>query len=297
MKRKGDEIGSAEPSKRPAISPEVLSNLLSEGDLIADFDSRQLQITLQTLEKAICRNQESRLRYSDDPLKFQQSEEDLYNAILRFKAVPEEAEMQLVESAGLENLVGLLGHENLDIGNCVLEVVSDWCEGEKPAATAMLDRLCSLELLNALITLLTRLRLSFDSDSEVLYNALSLLECIFTSKSELISGQPAAHLAKWTLEQLETADNVFSTNKLYLVETLASILSQPGNYQAVTELKGVEIVLKTIISHSSCEPEGNDEKEFLANLFDCLSSLLLYSPALAVFRRVEGLSALIQLLR
>lgn len=297
MKRKGEDVGTEEPSKRPAISKEILENLLSEGDLIADFDSRQLQITLQTLEKAICRNQESRLRYSDDPLKFQQSEEDLYNAILRFKAVPEEAEMQLVESTGLENLVGLLGHENLDIGNCVLEVVMDWCEGEKPAAAAMLDRLCSLELLNALITLLTRLRLSFDSDSEVLYNSLSLLECLFTSKPHLITGQPAAQLAKWTLNQLETAEIQFSTNKLYLAETLAYILSNPGNYQAVTELKGVEIVLKTIISHANSDPEGSDEKEFFANLFDCLSSLLLFPPALAVFRRIEGLSAFIQLLR
>lgn len=294
MKRKAEQSGT-EPRKRPEL--DQLSSLLAESDSFADFDTRQLHITLQTLEKAICFNQESRLRYSDEPLKFQQSEEDLYNAILRFKAVPEEAEMQVVQSAGLENLVGLLGHENLDLGNCVLEVLLDWCEGDSPAATAMLERLCSLELLSSLIALLTRLHLSSDKDSEVLYNSLSLLECVFTSKPELLSGQPAAQLAKWTLEQLATAEDTFSTNKLYLVETLASILSQPSNYQSVTELKGVETVLKSILSHSNREPEGKDEKEFLANLFDCLSSLLLYPAALEVFRRLEGLSALTQLLR
>ena len=294
MKRRGEQSG-AEPRKHPAL--EQVSTLLAEGDSLADFDSRQLHISLQALEKAICLNQESRLRYSDEPLKFQQSEEELYNAILRFKAVPEEAEMQVVQSAGLENLVGLLGHENSDLGNCALEVLLDWCEGDTPSATAMLERLCSLELLSALITLLTRLHLSSDRDSEVLYNALSLLECVFTAKPELLSGQPAAQLAKWTLEQLATAEDTFSTNKLYLVETLASILSQPSNYQTLTELKGVEIVLKSILSHSNREPEGKDEKEFLANLFDCLSSLLLHPTALEVFRRLEGLSALTQLLR
>ena len=296
MKRTGDKE-TPDPTKRPATGSDVVFNLLQESETWDDFDSRQLQIALQNLEKSICRNQESRLRHSDDPLKFQQSEEDLYTAILRFKAVPEETETELRESPGIENLVGLMGHENLDIVNAAVEVVLEWCEGASPAATAMTTRLCDLELLPTTISLLLRLELASDRDSEVLYNVLSLLECVFTAKPEFLTSQNAILFSKWALGELVSSDEVFTTNKLYVVELLALVVSNSENYQAVTELRGVEVVLSVAISHSNKSPEGNDEKELIANLFDCLSSLLLYPPALSTFLRIQGVKALIHLLR
>lgn len=82
---------------------------------------------LLSLEKAVTKNSEQRLKHSEEPLKFLESEERLHNAIRELSSIGLEKEWftSLKDAGSLDTLISLLNHENSDIVAGVFQLFAE----------------------------------------------------------------------------------------------------------------------------------------------------------------------------
>jgi len=89
-------------------------------------------------------------------------------------------------------------------------------------------------------------------------------------------------------------DKLFDGNKLYASEILSILLQDiETNHKKLVELDGIEILLQSISAYRKKDPESTEESEMLANLFDCLCSVLLLEENKKVFLEKEGLELML----
>ena len=113
-------------------------------DLLADLD--KLKELILGLEKKINSNQAARIRFSDEPSKFANSEVDLYDSIqaLHTMAATPEAFEVMVELGTVQSLIGLLTHENIDISSSVVSLLEEITQpNESNDENECTTRICS----------------------------------------------------------------------------------------------------------------------------------------------------------
>jgi beta-catenin-like protein 1 len=78
-------------------------------------------------EKAINKNQELRMRYSDDPTKFMESEADLDEEIKHLLVLTQAPHLysELVQLNSVPSLMSLLSHENTDITIDAIDLIGE----------------------------------------------------------------------------------------------------------------------------------------------------------------------------
>lgn len=90
-----------------------------------------------SLEKKVLRNQEMRIKYSEQPERFMESELELHEELQRLHViatVPEHYPV-LVESNVVATLLGMLSHDNTDISLAVVDLLQELTDVENLAET------------------------------------------------------------------------------------------------------------------------------------------------------------------
>jgi beta-catenin-like protein 1 len=113
--------------------------LLQEAELLAEdlkdlenIDDRGIKRIVAGVERRVRRNQELRIKYSDDPQRFLESELELNELLTKLSALAGEPVLytQLVEQQTVPLLLELLQHENIDIVSPVVELFKDLTDAD-----------------------------------------------------------------------------------------------------------------------------------------------------------------------
>ena len=216
------------------------------------------------LKQTIQRNFLLRSKYPDTPSKFMESELKLHETISNLPS-----SLKDLPPSYPELLVGLLTHENEDVSATVLRYL-----------------LTSPELpseLNADILIQTLLR----EHEELRISALSILDRLASSKTTT-SKSSAIILINLCCSK-STSKKVKFTCSDYLFTYLTSSPS--------VLVLDLDPILKSLSSYRKRDPEGEDEKEHVANMFSCLCTLLNSQENRNSFRRLEGMELMIRLIK
>lgn len=115
----------------PELTDEERMNILkyveseeAEGDVL---DEQGLKKLLLVFEKKNLKNQELRIKYPDNPVKFMDSEVELHTVIQELKTVATVPDLYpvLVELNGIPSLLELLNHPNTDIAVAIVDLLQE----------------------------------------------------------------------------------------------------------------------------------------------------------------------------
>lgn len=115
----------------PELTEEERLNILkyveneeAEGEVLDDQGLKKL---LLVFEKKNLKNQELRIKYPDNPVKFMDSELELHGVIQELKAVATVPDLYpvLVELNGIPSLLELLSHPNTDIAVAIVDLLQE----------------------------------------------------------------------------------------------------------------------------------------------------------------------------
>ena len=174
-KREGEEEASeAGPSfKKPSDPRKALEIIEDDDDVGEDFDAAGLRKAALTLEKAANKNRQLRIKHSDLPSKFLESEVELHSAIQAFEVVSTAPELygDLVRLGTVKTIVDLLGHENSDITVAAVGLVqeltsTDALEDEDESAVLLIDHVLDCEFAPMLVETLGRLQEPADASDD-----------------------------------------------------------------------------------------------------------------------------------
>ncbi|KAI9342789.1 DUF1716-domain-containing protein [Zopfochytrium polystomum] len=278
----------------------------------AMIDVPALKKMIARLEKAAAKNEEMRVRFPDEPLKFIESEADLdeeLNNLMAASAAPE-LYPQLISLGTVNTILELLGHENTDVAIasvkllCELtddDTVAEAEEAGEAGAKALAANLIENQVLELVVNLIMKLNedLSDTEDRQGVYSSLNLIENLVTLSpptAELVVSKTA--LPSFLLKRIQRKP--FDSNKQYASELLAILLqdSKPNRLNIIASPQhGVGVLLKVLSAYRKKDPVDADEVELMENCFDALCSCLLEREGKLSFLEDEGVELMIIMLR
>ncbi|KAJ3346144.1 hypothetical protein HDU83_003349 [Entophlyctis luteolus] len=305
---------------------DILDIVDAAEDAPAAIDLPTLKKYVLKLEHSINKNEEMRVRYPDDPLKFIDSEADLdenLHNLMSASAVPE-LYPNLVSLGAVSSLLSLFEHPNVDIAlaavhllseltddDVVAEATEDGARGMKHLVQSLIDQ----GVLDVLVQTLSRLD-EFKEDSDDKQGVFDILSVV----ENMISVDPAAtepavavtRLIPWLLDRI--AVKMFDSNRQYASELLAILLQSspvPAVFAATTSSlsssttcraaflahNGVGILLTAIAAYRKRDPRDADEIEMMENLFDSLCAALGDAEVKKRFLEEEGIELMVIALR
>jgi beta-catenin-like protein 1 len=255
-------------------------------------------------EKRISRNQELRAKFEDDPQKFMASEADLDADIKALSILSEHPELyeEFVKLGCMESLVSLIGHENVDIAIDAIEIISelidDDVEADQEQWDALVNAALDADLLDLLISILSRFDENQEADRSGIYNSLNILESLGSQSSIAARLEADTKVLPWLLERVQKKEVRTSVNKQYSAEVLAIMVqSSIPNRVSLTNLNGVDILLQLLAPYRRRDPEESEEEEFVENVFDALTCLVDEPAGKAKFVEAEGVELALIMLR
>lgn len=144
------------------MDSDELAELLNEADKQEDFDAVAVRKLVLDFERAASVNQTNRALHPQDPSKWLDSEVALDEAIKALHVLGSTPSLYpvVVELKVHESLVGLLAHENVDVGGSVLGLIAELLEGTDNEEEAIYVRALAGEFAEA--GLLTSLVANWD---------------------------------------------------------------------------------------------------------------------------------------
>ncbi|ORZ19583.1 Catenin-beta-like protein [Absidia repens] len=267
-------------------------------------------------EKAINKNQELRMRYSDDPTKFMESEADLDEEIKNLLVLTQAPHLypELVHLNSIPSLMSLLSHENTDITIDAIDLISEWLDedvtgagveeeddDESEAATkgvkVLMDSLLEHELLELLVQNLDRLDEKEESDRQGIFKILGIMENLLSLDPSLAKRMTLdTRLAPWLLKRIQSKE--FDSNRGYASEIISILLQQDHDVRLkFCELEAMDILLRVSSSYKRKDPQEEDEAEMLENFFNAMISLLNEEKAKSLFLDGEGIELMLIMLK
>eukprot|EP00033_Pygsuia_biforma_P001728 GCRY01001935.1.p1 GENE.GCRY01001935.1~~GCRY01001935.1.p1 ORF type:complete len:512 (-),score=149.70 GCRY01001935.1:438-1973(-) len=273
----------------------------AEGEAL---DSLKLKRLVLGLEKSVNRNRELRIKYSDQPMKFIESEIDLDDSIKKLSLVATAPHLfkEFIELNVLATLVELMIHDNLDIMGDVVELLQELTDpdniSEDPtSAPALVKALIDADILKLFMTNLKRLKEGVDDNSQIVYNMLAVVENLTEDSPAFVDMclRNEDFLA-WLLDRVRVKG--FDQNKLYASEVL-SILLQDNNLgrEKVGALNGIDKLLHAAAAYKRRDPQSEEELEMLENVFDVLCSCLMLQSNQKLFVEAEGIQLLLIMIK
>ncbi|KTW32101.1 uncharacterized protein T551_00783 [Pneumocystis jirovecii RU7] len=268
-------------------------------------DASLLKKLVLKLERGITKNQELRIKYSENPEKFLLSEADLdsdIKALSVFSSYPE-LYPEMIRLRCFDSLISLLSHENADIAIAVLELfdelIDDDIDYDQNQMKSLINTLIESQLLKALMDNISRLNESNELDKRGVYYTLSIFENI-SSFSPIFSENAVSstNILDWLLKRLQIKEFPISQNKQYVAELLAIYISSSSFIRKkFINLNGVDILLHVLSPYRKRDPVKDIEEEFVENIFDCLCSLLQEQEGKEKFVEAEGIELCLIMLR
>mmetsp|Transcript_23454 Transcript_23454/g.30462 ORF Transcript_23454/g.30462 Transcript_23454/m.30462 type:complete len:570 (-) Transcript_23454:254-1963(-) len=274
-------------------------------------DAQSVKLLMLNFEKKVTANARLRIKYSDEPLKFVESELDLNDAIKEMQKLATVPEFypEVVRLGITNTLATLLEHENSDIRSSILNLLNELTDIEENIKDeafeniryflqAWLSEVSGIELLANLVR-----NLSSNDDDEnkeqQFYDCLAILEHLI----EILGSSAADAIAETNLPQIlltRIQNKQFDYNKLYSSEILAllakySLLFCQWLVHAKKESSfdsqiknGMDAILQACNVYRKRSPSDESEEEYIQNLFDILASVFDQIPRQAVSTFIQG---------
>uniref|UniRef100_A0A0K0FWA9 Beta-catenin-like protein 1 n=1 Tax=Strongyloides venezuelensis TaxID=75913 RepID=A0A0K0FWA9_STRVS len=290
-----------------ATTDEILSALEADDSEIVAIEEGDVKKMFLLVEKNFLKNQELRIKYKDEPLKFLDSEVELNTSIQELNALVTETHLYptIVEINGSETLIQLMNHENIDIVITVIFLLHELipnseesCEDER-SVSILMNSLMENKLIEALVKQgFERLDENKEEESEAINNILTIVENLLCFNPTYASNCVEEGLFLWILKKV-TSKCANNNNVFYMAQVLAQILqiSSEARSGITDNFNGIEALLIKLSTYRKKDPVGNDELEFMENLFDCLCASFLYQPNRTTFVNDEGLQLMNLMLR
>jgi len=273
------------------------------------MNETRLKKLVLNFEKRATKNQELRIKFPDEPVKFLNSEVELHDAIqdLRVIATAPDFYPDFVALGCVQSLLGLLSHDNTDVAVAVVDLLQEMTDVDtlndstEEATESLVNSLITNQVSALLIQNMERLNEGVREESDGIHNTLSIVENLIEFRPEVICKEIAQEsgLLTWLVKKLKVKV-AFDNNKLYASEILSILLqNEPENRRALVELPGspMDSMLQQLAYYKRHNPTTAEEQEMMENLFNCLSSLLLHTPNRDRFLRGEGLQLMNLMLR
>eukprot|EP00823_Brevimastigomonas_motovehiculus_P003923 TRINITY_DN2495_c1_g1_i1.p1 TRINITY_DN2495_c1_g1~~TRINITY_DN2495_c1_g1_i1.p1 ORF type:complete len:675 (-),score=231.53 TRINITY_DN2495_c1_g1_i1:165-2189(-) len=278
---------------------------------VKEMDVVTLRQLIARFEKALSTNVEMRVKYSDQPDKFLDSELQLHEAVTALQPLAALPELfpEFVKVKAVPSFVSLLSHENTDIAASVVdffkemvELTEDATDEKKACVTLLVDAMVSANAISALVNNMDRLDEKLPDESKCVYNSLNIVENLIEvnpSLASLVCTQASNKFIEFLIRRVRT-DNV-DDNALYASEIL-SVLVQTALGKDVKQLfgkkDGFKSVKQALARWRTNDPQTLDEKEFIENLFVALCSAMEHDLDNQVaFEKVGGIKLLVSMLR
>ncbi|PKA48457.1 hypothetical protein AXF42_Ash019913 [Apostasia shenzhenica] len=268
------------------------------------LDLRAMKKLVLSFERRLRDNLEARMKYPELPEKFADSEVELHEEIERLKILAGGPELypELVALNTVPSIVGLLGHDNIDIAIDVVGLLvdltdEDVLEDNDEPARVLVDALVENNALELLVQNIARLSEADPDEAAAIYNTLGTIENMIEVKpavAELVCER--TKLLRWLLGRIKIRE--FDGNKQYASEILAILLQNSiANQKRLGQMNGVDGVLQAVAMYKSRDPKSTDEEEMLENLFDCLCCLLMPVENKERFIKSEGVELMIIIMK
>ena len=281
-----------------------------EAGELKSLDANSLKQSLINFEKKINRNQMMRMKYPNDPDKFMDSEIDLNSEINDLYALAASPELYklFVDNGSMEQLLGMLAHENTDISICAIGLLQELTEPESfvqcEEATCLLDSFLSSQGLELVIQNLQRLDETNEEDATGVYNSLTIIENLVTVKpaiATIICSK--THMLTFLLERLSSKE--FDSNKLYCTEILCDLLQADiANARRLVEkeglqnkMDGMDALLQIMFQYRKKENLPADEEECVHNIFHSMCIALRLPSAQTRFLELQGMELMIKCMK
>ncbi|KFD66414.1 hypothetical protein M514_05804 [Trichuris suis] len=266
------------------------ASLPGDEDEFEALDERAVKKTVLHLEKMTLKNQEMRIKFAGEPMKFMESEVELDVAIQEMHALataPHHYPL-LVECKAVETLIQLLLHENTDISAAELTYV-DTLNESVAGANKLIDALIQNQFVQVMVNNLDRLDETIKDEADAVHNAFAVFENILEIRPEIADLLVKNGLVTWILNRLK-AKIPFDGNRLFCSEILAVLLqTSVSAREVVHDGNGIDILLQQMAMYKRTDPSSADEMEYMENIFDCVCAALMYIPNKTKFLEAEGL--------
>ncbi|CAM9203565.1 unnamed protein product, partial [Phaeothamnion confervicola] len=223
---------------------------------------------------------------------------------------------EVVSFGGPELLLGLLAHENTDVGIAAVSLLAELADPEivlgdanadpdaaaeaAAAVAALVDAIADKQGLELLVQNLGRLDESNEEDAKGVQLTVQLLQNMVEVNPAL--GEALAErtsLLRFLLKRVR--GKKFDYNKLVCSEVLAQLLNSSAAVRAklhhVQGTDGIDALLNAVAVYKRRDPTSEDEAMCIENLFDALSAALLLLDNQDRFRKNEGIELMVRCLR
>lgn len=259
-------------------------------------EPKSVKKILADVARAAEKNQQQRLKYEQEPMKFLESEEILYNAVKQVSLLTLEESWfeELLKSGAIEVLKSLLDHENSDIVAAVLQIFAELSSGgeNQPDSLAFCSHLLDdsdNNIIDDIATYLLRHPIENEQDPDEvgwIYWCVSFLDSIEEIEDE--QGEDGeSHLAsndaviKLLFDIISTKQHSadIRPTKATGMELLFKILYRSPSQKLKqifgksiqTPIDRLDILLTEAQRYQNRIPQGALEKEYASNLFDVLA--------------------------
>jgi beta-catenin-like protein 1 len=314
-KRKQDEEEAPPPSvsnKKQKIDEKILE-LMQQNDDDEDEENESIQVIDENevkkmalvFEKRVLKNQETRIKFPSNPEKFMDSEIELHDVLHQLSSISTVPDMYplLVTLNMLSSLLELLAHPNTDIAAAVVELLLEYTDVDIlhesiEGAEKLIDCLQQQKITKLLVTnCLERFDETVKEESDAVHNIMGIFENLTEFRPEMCIEIAEQGLLAWILKRLKVKQ--YDANKLYCSEIL-SILIQNTNENRILlgEQDGIDILLQQLAVYKKHDPtNGEEETEYMENIFNSLCSSLLAKENRANFLKGEGCQLMNLMLR
>lgn len=302
------QVEVEELPEAPQIDPEALLREAEEAagdeEVLELLDAKSLRRLMKAFDGKYQTNVQQRMKYSDTPEKFMDSEVELASEIKKLFVIAGSPELypELVSLGAVPTLLELLRHENTDIAADAVDLVRELTEGDaiednEEEAETLVDALLENNVLELLVQRLVAFDETNDDEATAVFNALSIVENLAEVKPEVAEiVTEKTKIMKWMLSRLKPRD--FSTIKQSVSELLG-ILTQSSekNQKLLGASGGIDTLLTSVAPYRSRDPNSHEEEEFMENVFDVLTSCLLRQENKQLFVEAEGIQLMLLVLK
>ena len=285
---------------------EIEQLLKAADDVPATVTLETCKQLLQELSQASKKNEKLRMKYSDEPLKFIDSEADLVESVLKISRIGSQFYKDFCQMKGHVLLLHLLQHENTDVVIAVLAVLNELTDddavdvevvGAIQGIKLLLKSLVEGKLFSLIASILDSLDESIEDDLKGNYDAMSLIENMVSIQpdlSELIVKEPK--FIEYVKKKLTQED--YDSNLGYSVELLAILLqNSEANRKVLVKAGILDLMLPILARYRKSDPSGAEEMEYFENVFDCICCIVESPDLKQSFLDAQGMELMIILLK
>ena len=311
-KRKNDEDIEERPKGSESMKKqkmdekilEMVNNAVDGDDDGQTLDENGLKKLALLFERRVLKNQVTRLKFQDQPEKFLESELDLYEVIQELQPIATCPDLYslMVSLNMLSSMLELLAHPNTDIAAIMISILDELTDVDVlnesiEGAEKLINCLQEQKITKLLVNCLDRFDETIKEESDAVHNILSIFENLTEYRPEMSEEIAEQGLLAWILKRLKVKQ--YDANKLYCSEIL-SILLQNTNENRILlgKIDGIDILLQQLAVYKKHDPvEGEEETEYMENIFNGLCSSLLAKENRANFLKGEGCQLMNLMLR